>query len=100
MLGFSRLQRSRLRSSRKPTPQLHGRAQAASRTSEYDKPPFGTHEQIPHEPREEAIKKFPTLEKTNDIKGQGQERGKGRQKSVVAVSEWENSTIQNDASIT
>ena len=46
MLGFSRLQRNRLRSSRKPTPQMHGRSRGSSCAYEYYQLPLGAYAKV------------------------------------------------------
>jgi hypothetical protein len=56
MLGFSRLQRRRLRRHREPAPKMHGRPSSPSCAGEYDQLPPVADAEIRYEPEEAEIK--------------------------------------------
>lgn len=64
MLGFSRLQRLRLRRHREPAPKMHGWPSAPSRAGEYNQLPPVADAEIRHEPEEAEIR---GQRKRNDV---------------------------------
>ncbi|UKZ69447.1 mitochondrial 37S ribosomal protein mS37 [Trichoderma atroviride] len=55
VLGFSRLQRRRLRRHREPAPEMHGRPSASSRAGEYHQLPLVADAEIRNQPEEAEI---------------------------------------------
>jgi hypothetical protein len=59
MLGLRRLQRSRMRLARKPTPTMHGRPEACTTSTKHGQLPLEADAEACHQPGQEEVRRYP-----------------------------------------